>query len=318
MHLINSIVSFFRLIRTVNLLFILLTQLLFHFCIILPAYKQLSNIAPRLNETNFYLLVLASILIAAGGYIINDYFDINIDRVNKPTRMVVGKLISRRWAMFFHLLLSVLGLLLTAIVSRFLDNLLLLLLNIIAVILLWFYSTLFKKKVLIGNIIIATLSAWVVFVLYIAELQLDFNGFVLLNNPASIKIYKLAVIYSGFAFIISLIREIVKDMEDIEGDRKYAAETMPIVWGNLATKMFVSVWTVVLTGMLFFMMVFAFLKNWYFLSGYLLLFLIFPIFNILSAIFSASITSDFSRLSLKIKLFMFFGIMSMIIYHYHV
>jgi 4-hydroxybenzoate polyprenyltransferase len=260
---------------------------------------------------------LASILIAAAGYIINDYFDINIDRVNKPQRLIIDNTISRRWAMFFHFLFSLIGLVLTALVSKSLNNGLLFTLNLISVIILWFYSTIFKRKLLVGNIIISLLSAWVVMVLYVCELQIDFNGVFLMSNQSMLKIYQLAVVYAGFAFIVSLVREIIKDMEDIEGDRKYSCQTMPIVWGIETSKLFVSVWIVVLGAMLLFMMGYAFLKSFFVLSAYVLFFLIIPLFNMFLMLFRSSQPSDFKRLSTRVKLFMLSGILSMIIYFYH-
>ena len=314
----SSIIGFFRLIRVLNLFFIFLTQFLFYYCIIVPQHSILSFSEPRLNSYNFFLLVAASLLIAAAGYIINDYFDINIDRVNKPKRIVVDNVISRRWAMFFHFLFSLIGLALTALVAKSLNNGLLFVLNLISVIMLWFYSTIFKRKLLIGNIIISFLSAWVVMVLYVCELQIDLNGILARPNQSMLKLYQLAVVYAGFAFIVSLVREIVKDMEDIEGDRKYFCQTMPIVWGTPASKIFVSVWMVVLAAMLFFMMGYALLKNYLILSGYVFLFLIIPLVDIILKLFRSSQPKDFKQLSSRIKLFMLLGILSMIVYFYHI
>jgi len=317
MKILSSIVGFFKLIRFVNLFFIFLTQVLYYYCIIIPNYAINVASKPRLDNFNFFTLVLASILIAAAGYIINDYFDINIDRVNKPQRLIIDNTISRRWAMFFHFLFSLIGLVLTALVSKSLNNGLLFTLNLISVIILWFYSTIFKRKLLVGNIIISLLSAWVVMVLYVCELQIDFNGVFLMSNQSMLKIYQLAVVYAGFAFIVSLVREIIKDMEDIEGDRKYSCQTMPIVWGIETSKLFVSVWIVVLGAMLLFMMGYAFLKSFFVLSAYVLFFLIIPLFNMFLMLFRSSQPSDFKRLSTRVKLFMLSGILSMIIYFYH-
>src|SRR5664279_769016 len=110
--------AFLRLIRWPNLVFIALTQLLFFYCVIIPtlpdSYYQRGN---KLTPLLFYLLVAASVLIAAAGYIINDYFDINIDQVNKPQKMVVQKIINRRWAIFLHLVITFTGLALSVYVS---------------------------------------------------------------------------------------------------------------------------------------------------------------------------------------------------------
>src|SRR5438105_429328 len=103
------LVAFFRLIRSVNLLFIAITQLLFQYCIVWPVLKKV-NVPPVLSTPLFIMLMASSVLIAAAGYIINDYFDLNIDLVNKPRKLVVDKFIKRRWAIIWHLCLSALGL----------------------------------------------------------------------------------------------------------------------------------------------------------------------------------------------------------------
>ncbi|MES1161033.1 MAG: geranylgeranylglycerol-phosphate geranylgeranyltransferase, partial [Bacteroidota bacterium] len=173
---------------------------------------------------------LSSVLIAAAGYIINDYFDLNIDRVNKPDKLVVDKIIKRRWTILWHWILSGLGVLLGFYVSWKLRNPIVGLANLGCVVLLWFYSTTFKRKLLIGNVIISLLTAWVILVLYTCEFSLQE-----LRDPARhyilSRLFKFAIVYAGFAFIISLIREVVKDIEDMEGDARYGCRTMPIVWG---------------------------------------------------------------------------------------
>src|SRR5690349_24517503 len=99
------IFAFFRLVRSLNLAFIVLTQFLFRYCIVLPAFES-QGLVPRLNFVLFILLVFSSVCIAAAGYVINDYFDLNIDRVNKPRKLVVDRIIGRRFAILWHLGLS--------------------------------------------------------------------------------------------------------------------------------------------------------------------------------------------------------------------
>jgi 4-hydroxybenzoate polyprenyltransferase len=210
--------AFFRLIRWPNLVFIVITQVLFYGCIMLPAYQRQNVPGPWFLSWHLLgWLSAASVLIAAAGYIINDYFDLNIDQVNKPGNIIVQKIIKRRWAIFWHMGLSLAGVLITVIISWKIGNWVIGPVNLFTVLLLLFYSTTFKKKFLIGNIIISLLTAWVVFVLYISEL--DFTVFTqqLLYQHAMTRIFKLAVLYGGFAFVISLVREVVKDMEDLQG-----------------------------------------------------------------------------------------------------
>ncbi|MEQ1677766.1 MAG: geranylgeranylglycerol-phosphate geranylgeranyltransferase, partial [Chitinophagaceae bacterium] len=222
--------AFLKMIRLPNLFFLALSQALFQFCIYHTLYK---GSIPDGDLTRFILLVLASLFIAAAGYIINDYFDINIDEVNKPQRMVVDKVIHRRWAIAWHFMLSTTGILITVIALPFLKQWYLILANIFCVALLWFYSTTFKRKLLTGNIIISLLTAWTILIIFFSKFHLgDAFG----NGTVShYKFFRLAILYAGFAFIISLIREAIKDMEDMPGDEKHGCRTMPIVWGINAT-----------------------------------------------------------------------------------
>ena len=313
----KKMAGFFQLIRYPNLVFIAITQVLFYFCIVEPHYVNLKVIGPRLNHDYMFMLVIASVLIAAAGYIINDYFDINIDRINKPDKMVVDKLIGRRWAMVLHLFLSLSGLAITAYISLKLQNVFLFLFNLLSVFLLWFYSTTLKRKLLSGNIIISLLTAWVVLVLYFSELYWPIGNILPNSNIAVLSIYKLAVVYGGFAFVVSLIREIIKDMEDQDGDRKNNCKTMPIVWGNHTAKIFVSVWIIVLLAMLLAMLIYALFNAWFLFFAYVLILLVFPLIKLLRKLKNASSPPDFHSLSSDVKRIMFFGILSMGIYFYY-
>ena len=309
--------EFLKLIRFVNLIFIAITQLVFYYCIISPQYAIYNSTGPILSKANLNYLILASVFIAAAGYIINDYFDLNIDRINKPHRLIIGRHISRRWAMFFHLILSAAGLGYTAYVSYHLRNPFLLLFNIVVVIVLVFYSTTLKRKLLSGNILISLLTSWVIIILYIAEL--DFSTGLLLSNRTHVllKIYKIAAVYAGFAFVVSFIREIVKDMEDQDGDRRNNCRTIPIVWGTATTKLFVSAWIYILIGMLFILLFYSFFNSWTWLVGYIIVTLLFPLFRLLKKTNAAISSSDYHQLSSLIKWIMLAGIFSMTLYYYY-
>ena len=312
----QKLIAFFQLIRYKNLVFIVLTQLFFYGFIIRPSYKKLLGSSPLLNHDLFHWMLIASMLIAGGGYIINDYFDLNIDKINKPDKLIVDKEISRRWAMMLHFIMSIAGLVITGYVSMKLNNFLLLLLNGIAVILLWVYSTTFKKKLLSGNIIISALTAWVIFMLFFTEINWKDGRLIPASNLALISIYKLAIIYGGFAFIVSLIREVIKDMEDEIGDRKYGCTTMPIVWGVNATKVFVAVWMIALFGALCAIMIYALFYKWYLICVYILLLLAF-IFTIFNHLRKSKSIDDYSRLTRQVKILMLAGILSMALYNFY-
>src|ERR1700733_10547311 len=170
-HMMRLPGAFFKLIRWPNLSFIALTQGLFYYCILLPSLHNGGYIdyPDILQPELFYLLSLSSVLIAAAGYIINDYFDLDIDRVNKPGKMVVDKIIKRRWTIVWHWVLSGAGVGLGFYVSWKTRSLAIGPANLGCVVLLWFYSTVFKRKLLIGNVVISLLTAWVILVLYVSE-----------------------------------------------------------------------------------------------------------------------------------------------------
>lgn len=312
------IVAFFRLIRSLNLLFIVVTQVLFQYCIIVPGMLNAGEM-PRLSASLFGLLCLASISIAAAGYIINDYFDLNIDRINKPEKLVIDKIIRRRWAIVWHLVLSALGILLSFYVGwKANHHILLGLANAGCVFLLWIYSTTFKKKLLTGNIIISLLTAWVVLVLYLAEADRFFA--VTPNSPLAHslgRIFKLAVLYGGFAFIISLIREVIKDIEDMPGDEKYGCRTMPIRWGLNVSKVFIATWLVVLIAALLILQFYSSAYHWWWAIGYSILLILIPLIRILMKLFTATTGTAFHELSNWIKWVMFSGILSMVFFYFY-
>jgi len=304
--------AFFKMIRLPNLVFIALTQVLFQLCIYYPLYK--GNI-PAHDTRNFILLVFASLFIAAAGYIINDYFDINIDEVNKPQRMVVDKFISRRWAIAWHFILSTTAILLTVLALPVFQKWYLILANIFCVALLWFYSTTFKRKLLIGNIAIALLTAWTILIIFFSKVSpTDAFGS---SFPGQPKLFRFAFLYAGFAFIISLIREAIKDIEDMPGDEKYGCRTMPIVWGVNATKVYIAVWMIILIAILVVIQVYVLQFRWWWAVVYCILLIILPLLYIFEKIFKAFSVQDFHKLSSWTKLVMLTGILSMIFFYFY-
>ncbi|MES2432090.1 MAG: geranylgeranylglycerol-phosphate geranylgeranyltransferase [Bacteroidota bacterium] len=307
--------AFFRLIRWPNLVFIMLTQTLFYYCVIIPRlpasyYQSPYSITPFI----FLLIVIASVLIAAAGYIINDYFDINIDQINKPEKMVVEKIINRRWAILWHFFMTVAGIAISLYVS-IKTTWIIVFANIMCAFLLWVYSTTFKKKLLTGNIIISALTAWTIMVLYFAVNSNFVIGVSLTKESFSAmqQIFKYAALYAGFAFIISLIREVIKDMEDMEGDEKYGCSTMPIVWGIPASKVFVAVWMIVLAGSLVVVQFYVLLQGQWISGIYCLLLVIIPLILIYKKLRAAQTAADYHKLSSLIKIVMFTGILSMLL-----
>ncbi len=209
-HLYKSyIYPFLKLIRTGNLAIIFLSQYLINYFIL----QNKSQFYPF--DWDFLLLSLATVFVAAAGYIINDYYDIKIDMINHPERITIGKNFTRRWAIIFHIHFNFFAL----IIGFFLGFKILVIL-IGSIFLLWLYSNQLKRMPFFGNIVVALLIVMSIFLVCV------FRNSVPLN----------AVFFMIFAFLINLVREVVKDMEDIKGDAKFSCRTLPIVWGIRKTK----------------------------------------------------------------------------------
>lgn len=291
------------------MVFIILTQLLFEYCI----YERIYGPDDAPARLQFWFIVMASVLIAAAGNIINDYFDLNIDEVNKPDKVVVNKVISRRWVIFWHMLLSMLGLFFTVYALPVSLYWHLVLANMGSILLLWFYSTNFKKQLLVGNVVISLLTAWVILILFFSKQPLQITHLLSVGHD-EVRFFRLTILYASFAFVISLIREVVKDMEDMEGDRRYGCKTLPIVWGVNAAKLFVAVWLVVLIAALLILQFYVLPMGWWHSALYCLIAIIAPLIWILTKLFRSHTPADFHRLSTVIKFVMLTGILSMVFF----
>jgi len=317
------LVDFFRLVRFPNLVVIALTQYAIRFGIIYPFLQQ-AELDLYLSEKTFGALVLATVLIAAAGYIINDYFDIKLDYLNKPKQMIVGKRIKRRWAMVLHILFNAIGLLLATYVALSIEHPWLILFQLISAALLWFYSVNFKKQVFIGNLIIAALTALVPFTAGYYEVAVMFDhlpeltGFPeddqIIKNLGSllfsIKYLLYWVIgYSAFAFLLTIIREIIKDIEDIEGDEAFNCKTLPIVFGiPLAKKVAIGVAAFTLLCLAFLEYIQILGSDWVSFAYFLLL-LSLPLVWIILKIWKAEKKKHYFIISQAIKILMLLGVL---------
>ena len=305
----NLVGAFLKMIRVPNLFFIALTQLLFHITVLDTILHPL-GLGAVIEGWNLIFLVVASMLIAAAGYIINDYFDINIDLVNKPKGNLVDAVVPRRWAMALHFVLSGMGLLLSAYISWKTGLWYIVLGNFMCVVLLFGYSVSLKRKLLVGNIIISLLTAWVILILCIAEIKIATQVSSVVAE-ASNKIIRIGLLYAAFAFISSLIREAIKDIEDLQGDQKYGCRTMPIAWGVNATKVYVAVWLVVILALLVILQIYVFRFEWWWAMAYSIVFIIVPLVLLFFRLFKAQTQKHWT------KLIMLSGILSMIFFYFY-
>ncbi|MCA6480929.1 MAG: geranylgeranylglycerol-phosphate geranylgeranyltransferase [Chitinophagaceae bacterium] len=302
-------IAFLRLVRWQNLLFIVITQCCYEYGIYLPIYKTH-------DLRQFIFLVIASVLIAAAGYIINDYFDLNIDQINKPDKVVVNHGVSRRWAIFWHMLLSLLGFFFTVLALSPFQFWYLVLANLLCIVMLWLYSTNFKRQLLIGNVVISLLTSWVILIIYFSKTPITFES-VTSSDGADIRLFRLTMLFAAFAFVISLVREVLKDMEDRIGDQQYGCRTMPIVWGLQASRVFIYVWLIVLAGTLILLQFYVIAYGWWLSITYCLLLIVIPLLLVLRKLASAQTQHDFHSLSNRIKWIMLTGILSMLFFAYY-
>ena len=230
-----------KLIRYKNLLFIIAIQLLMAKAIIMPtlAKFQIDTFTPLWM---LLCVILATVLIAAGGYVINDYFDLKIDRLNRPDRVLIGTIIEKPTAMRLYQVLTGLGVLIGLVVAVMLRNTTLGLIFVVVPGMLWFYSASYKRQFIIGNLIIALSAALVPLLPVIVESTLlsQNYGDLIHETPVIRTLYMWIAGFAAFAFIWTLIREIIKDMQDEYGDREMECRTIPIVCGTKWTKWIVS------------------------------------------------------------------------------
>ena len=305
----KDILAYLRLVRITNLLIIVLTQYFFRFFIILPLYK-IENIIPPTSNLFFLFLVLSTVLLAAAGYAINDYFDMRIDHINKPDKMVLGKIIPRRMAILLHGIFTGFGILFSFIAAYMIGSLKLGFISIIVAYTLWQYSHKFKASFITGNLIIALSSAFVVFIVWLFEFYAQVNtGRALYRGENFLNFFMLAYLF--FAFVTSFIREIIKDIEDIEGDSKVGRQTIPVKLGINKTKNIT--YSLALLNILFLgLMVYKlFHFNNFYILNYYLIFLAALFVYLMLLIKKAKEKPDYSFASMYIKIIIFAGLLSM-------
>lgn len=206
---------------------------------------QINGIDNHGSFSLYILLTMATILTAAGGYVLNDYFDLKIDAINKPEKQLVGRFIPKQKAMLLYQVLTITGIIAGISLAWLLGSFTLALIFIAIPGLLWFYSASYKRQLIIGNIIVAFLAGLSVFIVGITEMVILQNkfGFLIFETEIPQQIYGWTGGFAFFAFLLTWIREIIKDMEDIQGDRELECRTMPIVWGIQKSKFFI--WTLI-------------------------------------------------------------------------
>jgi len=277
----------------------------------------------QFSNLHFFLLVMSTLFIAAAGYIINDYFDTRTDRINKPDKVVVGVSVDRRTAMTLHTIFNVIGVCIGIYLSIHIGIISMAFIFFLAAGLLWFYSTNYKRQLLIGNLTVAFLTAMVPLIVVLFEIPMlnkEYGTIMLQYNSSFNYIFIWVAGFSIFAFLTTLIREIIKDTEDFEGDAAYGMKTLPIVAGISLTKTILSL---LITGTVFLLIfilvkfiIFSGERTDYISLAYFAAFLIIPFFVLLTLILIAREKADYHRASLLIKIIMLFGVMYSFVVYY--
>jgi 4-hydroxybenzoate polyprenyltransferase len=298
--------TIFYMLRVPNLLIIALTFLMLRYLVFIPAYSA-SFVAIGMSNYSFLILTISTLLIAASGYISNDYFDVASDLVNKPGKQYIGKLITPGTALASALLLSFLAVVLAIWLTRQIKNLLPAILLLMALFVVWWYAFKLKKSFLWGNIAVACMSAGTIGMAWLVELQIS-----QITQEVSILITKIVAGISIFAFLLSLMREIVKDIEDIEGDKLINCKSLPIVKGIPFTKTILYVLLTIIFVMLIITQVYLFQFQRFVAMTWLLICVELPVLWFTLSLRNAQSKADYHKLSTSLKFIMLGGLLTMV------
>lgn len=290
----KNLIIHLRLIRYQNLLLLALMQLALRF-----GFLKFQNVSLALNDLQYFILVFATILLAAAGYVINDIFDQDADEINKPTQKIIGTHISEKKAYNLYFILNISGVIMGFAVANIVGKPNFAALFIMIAASLYFYATTLKQTLLLGNVLIAFLSAFSVLIVSFFDLYPTINE----QNKSIITVFfKIILDYAIFAFLINLIREIVKDIQDIEGDLSDDMNTLPINIGVFWSKVVVVFLSVITVSMLFWYITeYYFTTKLYFATAFASIFMVAPLCFFGIKIFSAQHVKDFKSLSLVLK-----------------
>jgi 4-hydroxybenzoate polyprenyltransferase len=299
-----------KLIRWPNLLMMALILLLVRYCILLPIYTD-GEVVLQMPLPDFLLLLIATVSIGAGGYIVNDILDVGLDEKNKPGQNPIGKQLSNSFAWKLYYTLNIIGIGIGTLISFRTGKPELGILFLVTATALYYYSLKYKYLFLWGNLTIAILSALTVAITWLFEffyLKQHPTSFITIS-PEFTHINQLVLGYAFLAFFYSILREIIKDMQDIEGDRRFGCRTLPIQLGETKTR-------VVIIVLSFISIIILSILVYYIFERYMLVAISFMAVSILSAyivlhLFRSRKNQHYGLLSKIAKAMMVIGILSM-------
>ncbi|MDC0584237.1 geranylgeranylglycerol-phosphate geranylgeranyltransferase [Bacteroidales bacterium] len=312
----------FKLVRYQNIGMLIFTMFLLRYCIVQPILKE-NGLDLAFPFYLFVLLVASIALITAAGYVINDYFDRKTDLINRPQKVLIGTKINRRYAMIFHSFLNVLGVLIGIYVSYKIGYLSFSIIFLLSSGLLWFYSTTYKKQLFVGNIVVSALTAAIPFMIVVFEIpaiNMKFGSDIIMQQISLKPVIVSIACFCLFAYLVNLIREIIKDAEDFEGDSAFGRNTVPIHFGMTVTKSLAI--TLIVTTIVCIFLTYYFLlpvvglKNDVFTLVYIISLLIIPLIVSGYKLVIAAKKEHYSFLSQLMKAIMFFGVCYTLLFRY--
>ncbi len=302
--------KYLKLIRYQNILIIALMMAVFHFGFL----KQQEGLFLALSDVEFILLIIATVCIAAGGYIINNIVDQRTDEISKPESVIVGKFISENTAYTLYFIFNVVGVGIAFYVSNIIFHSNFAGIFIVTAFLLYIYATQFKQSLLAGNFIVSFLVALSILIVGIFDLYPVISPE---NRPYLGMLFKIFIDYAIFAFLINFLREVVKDIEDFEGDSQTGMNTLPIFLGIDKTKKILFALTFIpLMALVFYIK--NHLTNLEYALYYFMLFIIAPLLFFMLKIWQANTPKDFKLLSFVLKIILIAGILSVLVIDFNV
>lgn len=302
---------FFRLIRFDNLLFLIILIGVMEKWVVAPIMNHFLLPEPLL-WWHLLLLIVAVVCIAAGGYVINDYFDVKIDRINHPDELVVTRDVTKEQAMHLFYGFTAVGIASGVALSIVLKSTALFTVFVLIPGLLWFYSASYKRQFLLGNLIVSVLAALVPITVGLAgdaavKLAYGEDAF---GTMLYANVYIYLLFFSAFAFLCTWIREVIKDIEDQEGDRELECHTWAVKFGTRSAQVFATILIIIAMGALSWVE-FSLLPpfSWSSLACRFYLFLMVGFVSELALLWSAQLPQDFKHAQQLMKLIMFIGML---------
>ncbi|MBO3116543.1 geranylgeranylglycerol-phosphate geranylgeranyltransferase [Winogradskyella sp. DF17] len=302
-------IHFFNLIRWKNLGLIVLVQVLIKYALLLPFYDS-HGVVTSLSDLAFYLLVISTVCIAAAGYIINDIYDVEADKINRPNDIIINTHISEKKALNLFTVLNIIGVGLGFYLSNGIGKSGFFAIFLTVSILLYLYASYLKRILLVGNIVVCLLVSLSIILVGIFELLPAIDQ---TNRNVQITFFKIILDYSIFAFILNFVREIIKDIEDVDGDYKIGAQTVPIVLGRERANKIVFALSLIPIAVVTF-----YVTNYLFkqieVVSYFLILVIGPLIYVSIKLFMAQDKKHYKHISSVIKFVMLTGLVSIALF----